>query len=49
MQKIYIRQQAIQAQIQIDEIQQAVMIWFPVGFVFLELILHIFPKITLPL
>ena len=49
MRKNYHQQQAIQAQIRIDEFREAVMIWFPVGFVLLELILHIFPKITLPL
>jgi hypothetical protein len=43
------RQQVVQVQIQIDKFPEAVMIWFPVGFVFLELILHIFPKITLPI
>ena len=49
MRRNYTRQQVVQAQIQIDEFQEAVMIWFPVGFAFLELVLHIFPKITLPI
>ena len=49
MRKNHTRQQVIQAQIQIDEFQEAVMIWFPVAFAFLELVLHIFPKITLPI
>jgi hypothetical protein len=49
MRKNYTRQQVNQAQIQIDEFQEAVMIWFPVGFAFLELFLRIFPKITLPI
>jgi hypothetical protein len=49
MRKNYPRQQVIQTQIQIDEFQQAVMIWFPFGFAFLELVLHNFPKITLPI
>ena len=46
MQKYYDRRQIVQARIQKDEIQQAVMIWLPAGFFFFELILHIFPKIT---
>ena len=49
MRKNYPRQQVIQAQTQIDEFQEAVMIWFPVGFPFLVLALHVFPKITLPI
>jgi hypothetical protein len=49
MQRNYTRQQVVQAQIQIDAFQEAVMIWFPVGFAFIELVLHIFPKITLPI
>ena len=48
MRKYYTRQQVVQARIQKDEFQQAVMIWLPVGFAFFELILHIFPKITWP-
>lgn len=48
MRKNYARQQVVQARIQKDEFQEAVMIWLPVGFAFFELILHIFPKITWP-
>jgi hypothetical protein len=48
MRKYYTRQQVVQARIQKDEYQQAVMIWLPVGFAFFELMLHIFPKITYP-
>ena len=46
MRKYYTRQKVVQARIQKDEFQQAVMIWLPVGFAFFELMLHIFPKIT---
>ena len=46
MRKYYTRQQVVQAKIQKDEFQQAIMIWLPVGFAFFELILHIFSKIT---
>jgi len=46
MRKYNTRQQVVQARIQKDEFQQAVMIWLPMGFAFFELILHIFPKIT---
>ena len=46
MRKYYTRQQVVQARIQKNEFQQAVMIWLPVGFAFFELMLHIFPKIT---
>ena len=49
MQENYTRQQVIQAQIQIDRLQDTLMFWFPAGFAFLELVLHIFPKMTLPL
>ena len=49
MQKNYTRQQVIQAQIQIDALQEAVMVWFPASFALLELVLHIFPKMTLPI
>jgi len=49
MRRNYSRQQVVQARIQINELQDAVMIWFPAGFAFLELVLHIFPKITLPI
>ena len=49
MQRNYTRPQVIQAQIQIQELQDAIMVWFPVGFAFLELVLHIFPKMTLPI
>lgn len=46
MQRNYIRQQIIQAQLQAEEIQEAIMYWFPVGFAFIGLILHIFPKMA---
>jgi len=49
MRRNYTRQQVIRAQIQIEALQEAVMIWLPVGFAFFELILHIFPKITWPI
>jgi len=49
MRRKYTRQQVVQVRIQIDEFQEAFMIWFPVGFAFFELALHIFPKITLPM
>jgi hypothetical protein len=49
MRRTYTRQQVVQTRSQIDELQDALMIWFPAGFAFLELILHIFPKITLPI
>ncbi|MGE5257390.1 MAG: hypothetical protein ACM3KE_12000 [Hyphomicrobiales bacterium] len=49
MRKKYIRQQFVQVQLEIDEIQEAVLHWFPIGFAFVGLLLHIFPKITLPI
>jgi len=48
MQRKHIRQHIVQAQLQAEEIQAAVMYWFPVGFAFIGLILHIFPKMKLP-
>jgi hypothetical protein len=48
MQRKYIRQHVVQAQLQAEEIREALMYWFPVGFAFIGLILHIFPKITFP-
>jgi hypothetical protein len=38
--------QAVQAQVRFDEIGQAVLYWFPAGFGFIGLIMHIFPKMT---
>ena len=49
MQRNYTRRLVVQARIQIDEFQEAVMIWFSLGFAFLGLALHIFPRITLPI
>jgi hypothetical protein len=49
MQRKHARQQTVQAQIQIEEIKEAVMFWFPAGFALIGLILHIFPKMTLPM
>ena len=49
MPRNYTRQQVVQARIQIDEFQEAVMIWLPVGIVLLGLALHILPKTTLPI
>jgi hypothetical protein len=47
MRRKLIRQHAVQAQIQIEAIKEAILMWFPVGFAFIGLILHIFPKMTL--
>lgn len=49
MERKYARAHAAQAQIQIELVMEAVMHWFPVGFAFIGLVLHIFPKMTLPL
>jgi hypothetical protein len=49
MRRNYTRRQVVQARIQIDEFQEAVMIWFPVGIALLELVRHIFQKTTLPI
>ena len=49
MRKKYTRQQVVQARVQIDEFQEAVLIWLPAGFAFLELVRHIFQKTTLPI
>jgi hypothetical protein len=49
MRRNYTRRQVVQARIQIDEFQKAVMIWFPVGIALLELVRHIFQKTTLPI
>jgi hypothetical protein len=43
------RERALQAQIRIESIREAVMYWFPVGYAFIGLVLHIFPKIKLPM
>ena len=49
MRRNYARRQVVQARVQIDELQEAVMIWLPVGIALLELVWHIFQKITLPI
>jgi hypothetical protein len=49
MQRNYTRRRVVQARVQIDEFQGAVMIWFSLGFAFLGPALHIFPQITLPI
>ena len=49
MRRKHARQQVIQAQIQSEEIKEVVMYWFPAGFAVIGLILHIFPKMTLPM
>ena len=49
MRRNYTHRQVVQARIQIDEFQEAVMVWLPVGIALLELVRHIFPKITLPI
>ena len=49
MRRNHARRQVVQARVQIDTIQEAVMIWLPVGIAFLELIRHIFQKTTLPI
>jgi hypothetical protein len=49
MQRNYTRPQVVQMRIQIDDIQEAFIIWLPVGFAFLELVRHIFQKTTFPL
>lgn len=46
MRRNSMRHQAVQAQARFDEIEQAVLYWFPVGFGFIGLVLHIFPKIV---
>jgi hypothetical protein len=48
MQRKYIRQHILQAQLQAEAIQEAVLYWFPVGFAFIGFLLHVFPKLTLP-
>jgi hypothetical protein len=40
--------QAVQVQARFDEFAQAVLYWFPAGFGFVGLILHIFPKTAFP-
>jgi hypothetical protein len=49
MRRKYARRYAVEAQIQIESAREAVLYWFPVGFAFIGLLLHIFPKMTLPL
>ena len=48
MRRNYTRRQVVQARVQIDEIQEAVIVWLPVGIALLELVRHIFQKTTLP-
>lgn len=48
MRRIYYREYSALAQIRIEWIREAVMYWFPLGFAFIGLMLHIFPKIKLP-
>lgn len=42
------RHQAARAQARFDGIGQALLYWFPAGFGFIGLILHIFPKTEFP-
>jgi hypothetical protein len=46
MRREHVRQQTVQAQIQIEAVKEAVLYWFPAGFAFIGWILHIFPKMT---
>jgi len=46
MRRRSLQHQAVQAQARFDEMGQAVLYWFPVGFGFIGLILHIFPKMV---
>lgn len=46
MRRTSTRQHIVQTQLQVEKIQEAVMYWFPVGFAFIGLILHIFPKMS---
>ena len=46
MRRKCMRQQVLQAQAQLDETGQAFLYWFPAGFGFIGLILHIFPKMA---
>lgn len=46
MRRKSMQQHVFQAQVRFDEIGQAVLYWFPVGFAFIGLILHIFPKMS---
>jgi len=47
MRRKYGLERALQAQIRIESIREAVMYWFPIGYAFIGLVLHIFPKIAL--
>jgi hypothetical protein len=49
MRKKYDRERTLQALIRIESIREAVMYWFPAGFAFIGWVLHIFPKIALPM
>lgn len=49
MRRNYYREHAAQAQIRIESIREAVLYWFPAGFAFIGWVLHIFPKISLPI
>jgi len=46
MRRKSMQQHFFQAQVRFDEIEQAVLYWFPVEFAFIGLILHIFPKMS---
>ncbi len=48
MRRRLMRHQAVQAQARFDDIGQALLYWFPAGFGFVGLILHIFPKMAFP-
>jgi hypothetical protein len=49
MRRIYAREHAALVRIQVESAMEAVIYWFPVGFAFIGLVLHIFPKLTLPI
>jgi len=44
-----VRQHVVQARLEIESVNEAVLYWFPAGLAFIGLILHIFPKMTLPM
>jgi hypothetical protein len=44
MRRRSMRHRAVHAQARYDDIGQAILYWFPAGFGFAGLILHIFPK-----
>jgi hypothetical protein len=49
MRRNYGREHAAQAQIRLESIRAAVVYWFPAGCAFVGWLLHIFPKINLPM